>query len=71
MARAKLLNVRLHLERVERLTQDLIKHNGEERGVQLPPSYLDELKSISLFTRAILRVHKEKGTRKDIYVDRT
>lgn len=73
MARAKLLNVKKHLERVEATVQDMLKHNHEfpnNGGLRMPPAFVDELRSISFITRAILRKHAEKNTRKDVYLPR-
>jgi len=77
MRKAKLLNVKRHLERVENLLQALIRDNNPEKlgAVCIPPAYLDEMKSLSFMTRAILKKHSEtlsqgKPTRKDIRLER-
>lgn len=65
------LNVKRHLISVEEMCRVLLDDHGKHPGgVVLPPAYYSYVAEISLFTRAILRRHNEKHTRKDIYIER-
>lgn len=65
------LNVKRHLQWVENSIQDMLKDNNKyPGGLSLPPAYEQNLKELSLVTRAILKKHALKGTHKDIYVER-
>jgi hypothetical protein len=86
MAKTKPLNVRKHLEHIIwRIDWMLERHDSyhwsidwmlerhdkyEQRGIYLPPIDVKNLKEIRFFAKAILRKHKSKKTRKDIYVER-
>lgn len=66
MARKRnLLNVREHLEN-ELIFLDILL---EGKSIELPPALRMFATERHLFTRAILRKHAEKKTRKDIYVE--
>lgn len=63
MAKRNLLNVRSHLEHCQIIFEGLQQYGW-------CPAIQDEVRKAKLFNEAILRKHKEKGTRKDIYVER-
>lgn len=70
MPKRKLLNVKDHLERIEKFCDTLVKDNQRwPNGLVMPPAYLEEAQRIAFMTRCILKVNAEKKTRKDIRIE--
>lgn len=71
MAKLKIWNVKYHLEWVERTCDEMLNRDGKhpEGGLRLAPIDRDNLRAMWFMTRAILRQHAAKGTRKDVYVN--
>jgi hypothetical protein len=67
-----LLHVRSALEWVERSITEILHDNGKDYvgGINLPPAYETDLRQQRLIIRAILKKHKEKGTRKDLFLEK-
>lgn len=72
--KANLLHVRTHLEHVESTITAMLEDNEKHKstkgvwGLHIPEIYEHDLRIIRLITRAILKKHKERNTRKDIYI---
>lgn len=63
--RPKLTHVRSHLTATAEMCDILLT----AKTFTLPPAYQDYVKQIGFLSRAILRKHAAKGTRKDVYIE--
>lgn len=66
--KAGLLHVRSYIEWVVK-SAEMINEMEKKSPGTIPPIIIDDLNKQKLIGKAILRRHKEKGTRKDIYVE--
>lgn len=77
MSKAKLLNVKKHLEHILWSTEDMLNRDSQNKlmgvktGIGLPPIDVENLKHIRFITKRILAVHSLKNTRKDIYIEKS
>jgi UDP-2,3-diacylglucosamine pyrophosphatase LpxH len=61
----KITNVKSLLERTERFCEELMNVNGNY-DAKLGEAFIQEANGIRFMCKTILRIHNEKGTRKDI-----
>jgi len=68
------LHVRTYIEDTTKLCDFLIKDASDEtpeyRRLKISEDMVTWARQMSLIGRAILRKHQEKGTRKDVYIER-
>ena len=69
-AKRSILHVRSYIEHVNQMCEEMLLRDCKyEGGLRLAPIDVDHLRQLAFISRAILRKHAEKQTRKDIRVE--